>query len=375
MKLRLKLGRIFILLWFVAVASLLPCAAQSKRVRNHAGLHPVADSSGKYGFIDRTGRFRIPPRYNGAGQFSEGVAYVWLWEGNKRRDGIVDTDGNFKELPATNDYEFIFHDGLARFQTPSGQERKYGYMDKTGRVVIEPQFYNAGHFSEGLAWVAMLVEGKWLYGFIDRAGKFAVPPQFTEQPGDFVEGLARVAGRYNYGFIDRTGKFQISENFQQLDEFFSEGLVAASFQGDPPRGVYLQRDGRVAFEIPLWHERTARQRNLHTFGMPLRRGFNEGLAPVVSFNKVGFIDKTGRVVIAPLFRETSGFSEGLAAVKIIGSDGHYVWGYIDRTGKFAVTPQFKDARPFAGGLAQVSTFEGSQRLIDRSGKVIWQLSK
>ena len=99
----MKLTRIFIFLWLVA-ACLLPGAAQEKPVKNHAGLHPVVDKSGKYGFIDRTGRFRIAPRYNGAGQFSEGVAYVWFWEGEQRRDGIVDTQGNFTALPATNAY-------------------------------------------------------------------------------------------------------------------------------------------------------------------------------------------------------------------------------------------------------------------------------
>jgi hypothetical protein len=364
-------ARIFIFLWLVA-ASASPCAAQGERAKNHPGLHPVADADGRWGFIDRTGRFRIPPRYNGAGQFSEGVAYVWTWDGGRRKDGIVDTEGNFTELPAVNDYEIIFRDGLARFQTPSGQERKYGFMDKAGRVVIAPQFYAVGHFSEGLAWFQVLVGGKWLYGFIDRTGKVAIPPRFTEQPGDFAEGLARVAGKSNYGFIDRTGRFQIPEQFRQLDASFSEGLLAAALEGDPPRGVYLRRDGTVAFEIPLWQERTARQRSQYTFGTPLRRPFSEGLAPVVSFNKVGFIDKTGKVVIAPLFRETSGFSEGLAAVKIIGSDGRYVWGYIDRAGEFVVAPQFRDARPFAGGLAHVTTADGARRLIDSSGKVVWK---
>jgi hypothetical protein len=370
----MKLKRVLFFLWLCAALAS-TCAAQEKRVRNHVGLHPVADAKGKWGFIDRTGRFRIPPRYNGAGQFSEGVAYAWYWDGERRKDGIVDANGKFTELPEVNDYEFIFHDGLARFQTPSGQERKYGYMDKAGRVVVEPQFYDAGHFSEGLAWVAVFKEGQRLYGFIDKTGKFAISPRFTEQPDDFVDGLARVAGRHFYGFIDRTGRFEIPEQFQQLDDSFSEGLVAATFEGDISRGVYLRRDGRVAFEIPLWQERTARQRSLPSFGMHLHRPFSEGLAPVASFNKFGFIDKTGKVVIAALFRETRGFSEGLAAVKIIGSDGEYVWGYIDRTGKFAIAPQFADAKPFAGGLAQVSTVEGSRRLIDRTGKVIWQLSK
>jgi hypothetical protein len=369
----MKLARVFIFLWLIN-AFVLPCMAQEKRVRDHTGLHPVADASGKWGFIDSTGRFRIPPRYDGAGQFSEGVAYAWFWEGDRRKDGIVDAGGKFTELPAPNDYEFIFHDGLARFHTPSGQERKYGYMDKTGRVVIPPQFHASGHFSEGLAWIEVLRE-RWLYGFIDKTGKIVIEPQFVYQPRDFIDGLAKVIGQKESGFIDRTGGFRIHVGYEQSDDFFSEGLLAAVIQGDAPRGVYLKRDGRVAFEIPFWQQRTAHQRSLYTIRRQQLAPFSEGLAPVLSFNKIGFIDRAGKVVVEPLFRGTNGFSEGLAAVKIIGSDGQYVWGYIDRTGKFAVTPQFRDAKPFAGGLAHVSTADGKRQLIDRSGKVIWQLSK
>lgn len=383
----MKLPAVFIFLLFVTACALLPCAAQEKRVKDHAGLHPVMDAKGKYGFIDRTGSFRIPPRYNGAGQFSEGVAYVWFWEGDKRRDGIVDTNGNFTALPATNDYDFIFHDGLARFQTPSGQERKYGYMDKTGRVRIEPQFYHAGHFSGGLAWASVLQGREWLYGFIDQTGKFVIEPQFVYQPKDFVDGMAKVTGKFKSGFIDRTGSYRITVEIERSDDYFSEGLLAAvvqdttqdktqgETQGETSRGVYLDRDGKVVLEIPFWQHRTAHQRSLYTIRRQQLAPFSEGLAAILSFNKIGFIDKTGKVVIAPLFRETNNFAEGLAAVKIIGSDGEYVWGYIDRTGKFAITPQFKDARPFAGGLAHVSTVAGSRQLIDRSGKVIRQLSK
>jgi WG repeat protein len=366
----MRLSRVLLFLWLVAFA--LPCAAQERRGGNHVGLHPVADADGKWGFIDRTGRFRIPPRYNGAGKFSEGVAYAWFWEGEQRRDGIVDVSGRFTALPEVNDYDFIFHDGLARFQTPMGQERKYGYMDKTGRVVIPLQFFDSGHFSEGLAWVAVLKEGKWLYGFIDKTGKIVIEPQFVYQPGDFIDGLAKVIGHTSMGFIDRTGRFRITVEYEHSDDFFSEGLLAI-IQGTPPRGVYLKRDGQVALEIPFWQQRTAHQRSLYTIRRLQLAPFSEGLAPVLSFNRLGFIDKTGKVVIEPLFRETNGFSEGLAAVKIIGSDGQYVWGYIDRTGKFAITPQFIEAHPFAGGLAQVSKSDGKRLLIDASGKIIWRL--
>ena len=368
----MKPVRVFIYLLLLS-AFALPCAAQAKRVKDHTGLHPVSDAKGKWGFIDRTGRFRIPASFDGANEFSDGVAYVWKWEGKQKKTGIVDPGGKFTPLQAQG-YELAFHEGLARIENPVGNERKYGYMDKTGRVVIEPQFFYAGHFSDGLAWVGVLMEREWLYGFIDRTGKLVITPQYVYQPGDFVDGRAKVIGKYSSGFIDRAGKLIITAGYEHADAFFSEGLLAV-VQGEPSRGVYLDREGKLALEIPFWQQRTAWQLSLYTLRRQQLAPFSEGLAAVLSFNKIGFIDKTGKVVIKPEFRETNGFSEGLAAVKIIGNDGTYVWGYIDRAGKFAVEPRFNEAQPFAGGLAHVSTLDGKRQLIDRDGKTVWQVSK
>ena len=44
---------------------------------------------------------------------------------------------------------------------------KVGYIDKTGKMVINPQWDNGWEFSEGLAQVQL--DGKW--GFIDKTGK------------------------------------------------------------------------------------------------------------------------------------------------------------------------------------------------------------
>src|ERR1700749_3394660 len=100
----MNLARVLFLLW-LAAAFVLTFGAEEGRGRNRMGLHPVEDDKGKWGFIDRTGRFRIPPRYEGAGEFSEGVAYAWFWEGERRRDGIVDANGRVTALPEGNDYE------------------------------------------------------------------------------------------------------------------------------------------------------------------------------------------------------------------------------------------------------------------------------
>ena len=53
------------------------------------------------------------------------------------------------------------------------EKGKYGYMDRTGRVVIPPQFADAGNFSEGLAGVR-LSEEEQKYGYIDTSGKMVI---------------------------------------------------------------------------------------------------------------------------------------------------------------------------------------------------------
>ena len=64
---------------------------------------------------------------------------------------------------------------------------KYGFIDKSGKVVIEPQFDGASNFSEGFACVEK--DDKW--GFIDKNGKVVIEPQFDDAE-PFSEGLAKV---------------------------------------------------------------------------------------------------------------------------------------------------------------------------------------
>ena len=97
---------------------------------------------------------------------------------------------------------------------------QYGYIDRTGKIVISPQFDDAWSFSGGLAEVK--VAKKW--GYIDRTGEIAIKPQFDEV-SPFAEGLAKVKVAKEYGYIDRTGKMVISPQFDVAAYSFSEGLA------------------------------------------------------------------------------------------------------------------------------------------------------
>jgi hypothetical protein len=87
----------------------------------------------------------------------------------------------------------------------------YGFIDKTGKVVIKPDFAMAHSFNNGLASVNIggeqigdgLVEGgKW--GYIDSKGKFMLPADYDEAD-DFYNGRAIVKKENMWYDIDTSG--------------------------------------------------------------------------------------------------------------------------------------------------------------------------
>ena len=98
----------------------------------------------QHGIIDRTGAWIVEPKFDNAGDFSDGAA-------------SVEIDG------------------------------KYGFIDKTGAWIIEPNFDYAERFSDGTAQVK--IDGK--YGFIDKAGEWVVEPMFDDV-NNFSDGTAIV---------------------------------------------------------------------------------------------------------------------------------------------------------------------------------------
>ena len=52
-----------------------------------------------------------------------------------------------------------------------------GFIDKTGKVAIQPRFERAYSFSNGLAGVSV---GEGLWGYIDHNGTLVTPTHFNE---------------------------------------------------------------------------------------------------------------------------------------------------------------------------------------------------
>ncbi|HWE35696.1 MAG TPA: WG repeat-containing protein [Isosphaeraceae bacterium] len=331
----------------------------------------------RWGYIDAKGKVAIPPRYRWAEDFQDGLAGVEQDE----TVGFIDGRGEMVFTTPPGASIRMFSGGLVAYRAID----KYGFLDRRGKVIVEPRYDNVGQFSEGLAAVNLgavshgfprpdLKEGgKW--GFIDTTGKLVIPIRFdsVEYHG-FSDGLARVTvGDERYD-IDKAGKVAI-----RLDDpaaaperriwsasAFSEGLAPAMRSTDDPgtaRWGYIDTTGRFIV-APRFDSAW---------------DFSEGLACVGMEKKVGFIDRAGRVVIRPRFEGAQEFSEGLAAVQQGGR-----WSFIDTKGQVVIPGRFNDVERFVGGLARVhegGTFEivhdagaywkgGAWSYINRQGKVV-----
>ena len=89
---------------------------------------------------------------------------------------------------------------------------KWGYMTRSGQVVIPPRFTDARDFFDELA--AVRLREKW--GYIKESGEFAIPPRF-DAATDFQQERASVTVSGRAGLIDRSGAFVVKFAHSPMD--------------------------------------------------------------------------------------------------------------------------------------------------------------
>src|SRR5262249_33154031 len=99
------------------------------------------------------------------------------------------------------------------------QGKNWGYMDRSGKVMIEPRFDSEGDFFHGLARVRS--DHKW--GFIDEKGELKVLYQFDDAL-DFIGELAPARIGRKWGYIDPKGRWVVPPAYQAAGEY-GDGLA------------------------------------------------------------------------------------------------------------------------------------------------------
>ena len=99
---------------------------------------------------------------------------------------------------------------------------KYGYVDKTGKYVINLQYDDASNFANnGLA--AVKSNGK--VGFINTKGEYVINLQF-DNAEDFNEAnVARVKLGEKIGLIDNKGTYIVNPQYDNISDLSKEGYM------------------------------------------------------------------------------------------------------------------------------------------------------
>jgi len=188
-----------------------------QKYENQTTLYPLV-----FAFYDKKGKFETEFRYSWAEDFIEGKAWVVEDEEfandpthpeNRRGHPSHFVGVDFKEAFPLLNYEAVgsFSEGLAPVRIL--ESGKVGFIDKNGKIVIEPQFNKAYPFISSMAWVQLKKDGDW--GFIDKTGNIVIKPQWTEMDkSDFYDELIwiRIPGERNKGYMNKKGEFVYKQN-------------------------------------------------------------------------------------------------------------------------------------------------------------------
>lgn len=339
--------------------------------------------AGKTAVIRADGTFLFPPDDLRIGKFASGVAplerrgaWVYVDPGGRvvvELPGVVEAAALCEGLGRVRKYgTFAFHGpdgavvipetrglaedfsgGMAVFGSnhdngvPTGA---WGYVDRAGNVVVEPQFTFAQGFSGGRGLVCVgdrYDGGRW--GFVDSAGATVIPPRYRSA-GAFLEGAAPVQVDDRWGLVDPDGAMRISPRFHEA-AFVQDGRIVGKV--DSGWGLFT-----ATGEVVVAPEHA---------GMRNRKGM------FVATGKDGSVwfDRDGRRLGGP-FAETLGDpGDGLIAVRPV-KDGP--WGYLSVGGEVVIPPRFHAAFAFGEGHAIVCERPSALAVIDTGGNVVGRFS-
>lgn len=303
------------------------------------------DTNGKCGFIDKTGKIVVEPKYKQISYFSEGLAAV---SENGKQFGYIDKTGKqIIEQKFTS--ESAFSDDLAI--SYEGFSSLKGYIDKTGKTVIEPKFLFATSFGDGYAIVTNLSNQK---AIIDKTGK-EIKTIETESAG-------------NTDYYYQTSILRRFYEGYAVDEFsampaFNENLTMVHDRGKSLPIGYTNTKGEL--EIRLDPTLVGQIRPFSEGFAPIGWEVQDkekltaimGLEAMKDFYDWTYIDRKGNIKV-PLndtFQDARPFAEGMAAVKPRPNDKGN-WGFINTEFKLVIPACFTKVSDFRGGLASVIVY-------------------
>lgn len=216
-----------------------PPTLQDARNFSEDGLARFCDG-GRWGYVNLAGEVVIPTSFDNAQPFRNGLAAVQVGPGAWRS---IDRQGQPTSGETFHELSLFGANGLARatLWKKDSNQRTQGFVDRTGRWVIEPRFRDATPFGESPTTAASL-DGE-RYGLINARGDWVLKPQYPGIDAFNSDGLAYFdepnAWDNGHGYLDARGKVVVKGG-RHLSRRMACGVVTNSYDGTR----FLTADGK-----------------------------------------------------------------------------------------------------------------------------------
>lgn len=276
---------------------------------------------GTAGYIDRQGKIVLPLKYNFTSSFHDGIASVTVKQGSYQ---IIDR--NFKVISKKYTQGY-YSDGLIRYRENPRNEA-VGFIDGAGNIVIKP--------SKGLEFVRNFHNGMAEIdgtGYVDKTGKIILFPEYMWTSGGFNDGLAvafdqpkKIIGTPQLGgYMNTAGEMAIPKIYR-LTEPFKSGYAIVGKPGEDGRVKYGVINTKGETVIPFEYD-----------GNAANQITDNGYFLLEKDKRVGFVDINNNSLTGFIYEDAEPFKDGLAAVKINGK-----WGYINAEGETVIPTIYDD---------------------------------
>lgn len=251
------------------------------------------------------------------------LAVIITEDGDPMHGKIISESGDSLEILLDNCFMYRLTDDLTMVLYHLDNPNAYWGFEIHSVFYYEGKLYNCPYFPQNQ-------NKEWLY-----------------RDGGPIRALSNIKGE-SFGYADIYGNYVTPFNFQS-GGVFSEGL--ACVEDNEGKSGIIDETGEIVIrpDMETWID----------IINPEYRYFSDGRLPVRGVNdRLGYIDKTGTLVIDSQFRQADLFSEGRALVANEAGKCYY----IDTQGNRISDGEWDGGKPFSNGYAIVVNYvEGNKR--------------
>ena len=176
---------------------------------------------GKWGLVDRSGSWLRKPEFLDIHVFDYGRSEL-MWAKTEAGWGLIRPDLSWQVEPKYRQ-PGVIEDGLAAVEL---DRSRCGFIDASGRTVIEPRFDYVMYFIGPYA--PARIDKK--FGMIDRTGAWVIEPQYDMiYPGGIVlpKTWWKVQLNKKYGLLDDKLRTVLPPEFDQMPMMCEDGRISA----------------------------------------------------------------------------------------------------------------------------------------------------